>query len=174
MSDSQEIVKGHRGGMFRTLGLMICHFLAITIFFFFPVYIFPTVANRFEILGVENTSLFVWARFISDVFSGYKFLFWVFASVQLYIIFRLVRTESKWLSVYSHSILLLLSFLGMFYVAWMINPLVFVAPNLAVAPVGGNEAAATTDFLVIVTDGAASDLMQPSGEITRFDMYDQF
>jgi len=165
MNDLQVVVKGQRGGMFRTLGLLICHFLAISIFFFVPVYIFPTVANRFEALGVESTSLFVWARFISDVFSGYKFLFWVFAAVQLYIVFRLARSESKWLSPYSHSVLLLMSFFGMFFVAWMVNPLVFVAPNVAAAPIGGDESLELRDSLVSVTDAAAGDVAPRSASL---------
>ncbi len=158
MSDLQVVVKGQRGGMLRTLCLMVCHFLAILIFFFVPVFIFPTVADRFEALGIQSTSLFIWARLISGVFSGYKFLFWVFAGVQLYIIFRLARSESKWLSPYSHSVLLLMSLLGMFFVAWMINPLVFVAPNVVAAPIGGDESLRPRDSLVIVPDPAADDI----------------
>jgi len=155
-----ESAKEQRGGMLRTFGLMICHFLAISIFFFVPVFIFPTVSNRFETLGIISTPLFFWAQFISNIFSGYKFLFWILTGVQLYIIFRLARSGSKWLSPYSHSVLLLMSFLGMFFVAWMINPLVFVAPNLNAGPNADKGSPNSMDSIAILTNAKANHPMQ--------------
>ncbi|MEX1026588.1 MAG: hypothetical protein WD049_01080 [Candidatus Paceibacterota bacterium] len=115
--------------MSSSLGFVATHLIALTILYFVPVFICPTVVEHYATLGIPETPLFFRAHLISDFFAAYTPLLLGVAAIYLFVVYRRARAGSPWFGMLSNTVLLSIAFFGMIYTAWLISPMTLAAPQ---------------------------------------------
>lgn len=126
MSTLTEPTLPTKGHLIPAFALVAAHAFALLILYFVPVFIFPTVANRFARLEIPETPMFASAHYLSDLFAARTSPYIAISVAYLVFLFGRSRARSRWLSAFSHVVLLAIALFGMVFTAWMINPLNFV------------------------------------------------
>lgn len=143
MNSSAESMKQSRGDWIGTLALIAAHILAFAMLYF-HTFLYPTMEELFSQLRFPATPEFIRNVLVADFIRSYGIVFLAIVALDLIVLNRLSRSRSKWLSGYSHSVLLLIAFAALVSIGGMISPIDLSRPLPNAPPIAttnGDEAA---------------------------------
>lgn len=123
------------------LAILAVHAMALGLLFLLVVFVGHSFVDHYAAIGLASTPRFDAVQAVADFFAKYSIAVVVVMIVDVVIIRRLARMPARWLSAYSHTYLAAIVFVMFIAFTWMINPMVWKAPNPVVAP--ANQVAAS-------------------------------
>jgi hypothetical protein len=153
MATASDVSTPQHGNWLGSICLATIHLLVFGALYLILVQIFYSFEDHYKLIGYQSTPRFSQITSWSNHIAAYTPIVLAALALDLIIVWRLARRSSRWTSFYSHSILLLMGFIGFLWVAWMITPMVWSRPTV-VGPqlVAGQQAEA----------GQATEIIEPS------------
>ncbi|MCC7337155.1 MAG: hypothetical protein IT422_18850 [Pirellulaceae bacterium] len=137
--DDQDIAESIRWS--GPIAILAVHAMALGLLYLLIVFVGHSFVDHYAAIGVGSTPRFDAVKSVADFFAKYSMAVVAVVIVDAVIIRRLARMPARCLSAYSHTYLAAIVFVMFISFTWMINPMVWNAPNLAVP--AANQAVAS-------------------------------
>lgn len=128
-----------RGSWGGIVSLVTVHLLALAMLYLVVEQIAYAFDDHYKLVGFAATERFSSVLQVSHYVAGYTWLVLCIVAADVYVVYRLARSGSRWTSAYSHTALLSIGFLAFLSIAWMIHPMAWSRPGAANAPVADAE-----------------------------------
>ena len=134
MSDGTDTRTKPPGRWISTISLAVAHLIAFGMLYLVVVQMNWAFQDFFKLVDAEPTPRFETISKISDFIAAYTPIVLLVIAFDIFIIFRLSRSASRWTSAYSHAALLCMGFTGFLWTAWAVHTMAWGAPRIANPP----------------------------------------
>lgn len=155
MRDESDNKPTRLGNWLSAFVLAGVHLLAFGMLYFVVVQLNWSFQDFYKLVGTKLTPEFENIAEISDLIAARTPFVLIVIAVDIFVVFRLARRNSRWTSAYSHAVLLLMGFTGFFWTARSVEPMAWGETRVVSRPVAD--------------DAQASNLVAPTLDLRQSD-----